>query len=286
MERRTSWTIAMVAAIAAGCYAGDVPSIVGTSAPAKSQSTDATEPTTGPADLPCDVAALLSTSCTSCHGEPLYGTTPNQLLSHADLVAPSPVNPARTQAEQCLVRMRDTRRPMPPSGVLPEKEIGILADWINNGMPKGTCAVAAPSPIDYDAPPVCTSNRQWTRGNRGSEEMRPGRACVDCHKREKEGPRFSIAGTVFPSAHEPDDCYGLNGVTVVITDANGKDYDLKANRAGNFMLERAIALPYTAKVVRGDQVVAMQTAQKEGDCNLCHTATGENDARGRIVFPY
>ena len=50
----------------------------------------------------------------------------------------------------------------------------------------------------------------WTQSNRGSADMNPGRACITCHS-TMNGPSLTIAGTVYPSAHEPNLCNGANG---------------------------------------------------------------------------
>lgn len=65
--------------------------------------------------------------------------------------------------------------------------------------------------------------------------MHPGLECIGCHQREGEGPRFDIAGTVYPTAHEPDDCNGTgSGITVVITDSTGRQLSLQTTAVGNF----------------------------------------------------
>jgi cytochrome c553 len=132
----------------------------------------------------------------------------------------------------------------------------------------------------------CTSNRMWTQGDRGSASMHPGVACINCHKNEPRAPTLTIAGTVYPSGHEPNDCNGAAGANVVITDANGKVTTLVTNSAGNFRTSAAIATPYTAKVTFNGKERAMQASQTVGDCNSCHTATGANNAPGRITLPY
>jgi len=100
-------------------------------------------------------------------------------------------------------------------------------------------------------------------------------------------PQFEIAGTVFPTAHEPDDCNAENpaGVAVVITGADGQSFELAANRVGNFFLLERVAMPYTARVISQGRVRAMRTAQRSGDCNGCHTQTGAGGAPGRILLP-
>jgi hypothetical protein len=116
--------------------------------------------------------------------------------------------------------------------------------------------------------------------------MRPGEACISCHS-SSGGPRFAVAGTVYPTGHEPDDCNGAGNASavVVITDANGQAHELSVNQAGNFTLSGTLALPYTAKVVVGGASRAMGASQSTGDCNSCHTQSGSNGAPGRIVVP-
>lgn len=135
--------------------------------------------------------------------------------------------------------------------------------------------------------PACTSNVTWTRGNNAS--MRPGEACITCHSTNPEAPTFIIAGTVYPTAHEPADCNGSNSngaAVVIIKDAQGTDHTIQVDASGNFMLEgAAIPLPYTARVQVGTATRSMSTPQTNGDCNSCHTVTGTNGAPGRIMLP-
>jgi hypothetical protein len=136
------------------------------------------------------------------------------------------------------------------------------------------------------AAPACTSGTTWTGGTNGSSKMTPGQACISCHASGGgEAPTFTIAGTVYPSANEPDNCNGLANVTVVVTDANGQQLSLPTNSAGNFSSQTKLALPYQAKVVSGTKERAMLSAQSSGDCNSCHTATGTGGAPGRVMSP-
>lgn len=281
----------IAAAAVAGCYTG--PSIDAKRSVAQTD-VSGTEPASdepAKADLPCDVANVLATACSSCHGPTLAEGAPNRLVSYDDLSATIKGNDAVTQAELMLARMKDERKPMPPSSPASPEAIAIVEKWIAAGMPKGSCAATG---IDYSVEPTCTSKTKWTRGDRGSPLMRPGDACVACHDREREAPSLGVAGTVYPSAHEPNDCNGIDGTasktTVVITDAAGKTYKLPVNAAGNFFSESSsIKAPFRAKVIRGEAVFEMQAAITDGDCNGCHTAEGTTDdltkARGRIVLP-
>ena len=235
-----------------------------------------------PGDLPCDVAQVLSDSCMSCHGSPLAGGAPNRLVSYDDLTAPSLNDPTISQIEAAIIRMKDTQKPMPPSGALPAAQVAVLEQWVAGGLPKGTCGGTSAS---FDTPSMCSSN-QISRQEEGSS-MAPGQACISCHS-QGEGPRYTFAGTVYPTAHEPDDCLGVNGsstVQVVITGADGTIHTLPVNRAGNFTLRTRIATPYTAKVVSNGKERLMATPQTNGDCNSCHTEAGANKAPGRVMTP-
>ena len=126
---------------------------------------------------------------------------------------------------------------------------------------------------------VCTSMMTWN-GNDGAL-MAPGYACLGCHP-------FSVGGTLFPTAHEPNNCDGATasgGVSVVITGANGQTLTLTPNAAGNFYSTTTISTPFTAKVVSNNGVRMMIASQTSGDCNSCHTPAGTNGAPGRIMPP-
>ena len=118
--------------------------------------------------------------------------------------------------------------------------------------------------------------------------MNPGKACITCHSMG-EGPTFAVAGTLYPTAHEPDLCNGSNGSTtgarIVITDKNGKMLTLTPNTVGNFSYQGSLATPFTASVTYMGRERRMLTPQTNGDCNACHTTSGTMSAPGRIVLP-
>ncbi|HEY6881433.1 MAG TPA: hypothetical protein VI299_25585 [Polyangiales bacterium] len=234
--------------------------------------------------LPCDVDALLQKSCRSCHGSKPIGGAPMSLVTYEDLAATSLSDPTLNYGEQSLASMQDGS--MPVAKPLAASAYAPFAAWVQAGMPRGSCGSDAGTGDPYDTPVTCSSNKRWTGGNRESPLMHPGGTCIDCHTND-EGPRFSIAGTVYLTAHEPDDCNGSNasGVTLEITDANGKVHTLKPNGAGNFYLETSIPKPYTAELLYEGRARAMATPQQNGDCNSCHTQDGAEDAPGRIMLP-
>jgi mono/diheme cytochrome c family protein len=234
--------------------------------------------TTPLTDLPCEVESMLANRCWSCHGPtPLAGLP--SLTTVAALRAPSRTDASKTNAELALGRMQNDVLPMPPAPAAraTAADVEVLTAWVNSGYMSGAgCA------------PVCTSNITWTGGNRESPQMNPGMACIQCHTSQNEGPRFSIAGTVYPTVHEPDLCYGAdgaNGAQVVVTGGDGVVLTLEVNSAGNFFAEQRVVLPYRAKVVYMGREQVMTDAQTSGDCNSCHTQAGASNAPGRILLP-
>jgi hypothetical protein len=219
------------------------------------------------------------------------------MVTYADLTAMSKGYPTQTIAQRALVRMQATTSPMPPAPASPATagEIATLQTWVSAGTPTGSWAPpdagagtdgGAGNP--YDTPTVCSSMTTWTSGNQGSASMNPGQACIACHSKS-DGPTFGIAGTVYPTAHEPNNCNGspgssTAGATIVVVDANNKTITVPVNSVGNFSYG-TVAKPYRAKVVFGGKERVMSAAQTNGDCNGCHTETGASSAPGRIMLP-
>ena len=146
----------------------------------------------------------------------------------------------------------------------------------------------APDPLD--AAPRCSSNLTWFFGNSLGDVMNPGEACIACHTSMHRGPAFQIAGTIYPSGHEPTQCIppinSAAGATIEITDARGTVTRITPNLIGNFHWAGTLALPYTARVVMaGGRSRAMMSEQMNGDCNSCHTQAGLMGAPGRITIP-
>jgi hypothetical protein len=260
------------------------------------------------AALPCDVAPIIESACLSCHGEPT-SSAPQSLVTVAQWKAPSPSDPSKSNGRVSLERMDGTALPvMPPAGPLSAADIAVVRAWVEAGMPGGECDPATPVDPLLDAAPVCTSMEFWPMGEdevpgKDREEMMPGMPCNDCHQNfadygfDEGGDVFALAGTVFPTGHEPDYCSGLDGTAVTdvlvhIEDAAGNVWDLRPNKAGNFMLAQGLTPPYSARVVSNDGVRVMTYQPTNGDCNLCHTQEGSNGgdpnsgvAPGRIVVP-
>jgi hypothetical protein len=149
----------------------------------------------------------------------------------------------------------------------------------------------ASADANYNTPVVCTSGDHWMQGDRGAAAMYPGRACIACHMM-RNGPSFAAAGTIFATAHEPDDCNGADGLftgaAITVIDANGVEHTTGADLAGNFnfpTINGTIPLPIRAKIVVNGRTRAMLTPQTSADCNACHTVAGTKNAPGRIMLP-
>ncbi|HET7545886.1 MAG TPA: hypothetical protein VFK05_38725 [Polyangiaceae bacterium] len=269
--------------------------------------------------LPAEVQAMLTSKCATCHGAVPTTGLPS-LVSYANLTAASKGDPSKTNAVVALARIQSTTTPMPPAPGTraTASEIAALQSFISQGYPKAMCATGsggatgtagataasggaagmtgtvgtsggAPGMDPLSAPATCTSKSSWSNGNRGSSSMNPGLSCISCHKTQGgEAPTFSIAGTVYPTGHEPDLCnskVGSDGARIVITGADGKVLTITPNSVGNFSSMMQVKTPFQAKVTYQGRERSMLTAQSNGDCNSCHTQNGTNMAPGRITVP-
>jgi hypothetical protein len=233
--------------------------------------------------LPCEIQAILADRCTGCHGTTLAGGAPIHLVSYADLLGKT--ESGKQVAQRCVERIMAMQMPPSPAASLSASDAATFSAWVAAGTPSGTCAPPPPGP--FDGPPVCTSGTMWTGGNHGSAVMHPGVACITCHARAggDDAPQFKVAGTAFPTGHEPDDCDGATPATVEVTDAKGKVFKLSTNPAGNFFSTSAIAFPIHVAVLANGKRRAMTASPPTGDCNNCHTQDGANMAPGRITLP-
>jgi hypothetical protein len=237
--------------------------------------------------LACDVATVLANRCVSCHGATPAGGAAFPLVTRAELLELAPGYPGETKAQRSVARMRANT--MPPTGGNAAADLAVLEGWVDAGTPAGSCGPIIVGPV----PTTCASGSRWTLGTEESPDMKPGSACVTCHKVQEAQKAWFFMGTVYPSAHEQDSCNPRppTGLVVEILDASGAvalSLPVRAT-SGNFMSSSRAAnltLPYTARVKNAQgQTLTMQTPQESGDCNLCHTEQGANGAAGRIVWP-
>ena len=99
--------------------------------------------------------------------------------------------------------------------------------------------------------------------------MEPGQDCLDCHSGGDAGT-WTFAGTVF-TAEDAATSAGVQGVTVTVTDANGKRITVRSNQAGNFYSAEKLTPPLRASLSRGGRVETMEDTFEYGGCNACHT---------------
>lgn len=135
---------------------------------------------------------------------------------------------------------------------------------------------------------VCYSEMRWVGERRGSPEMFPGRDCVGCHI-DNDGPPLALGGTVYPYVLQGEeaaqlqtgtDCFGLEGVTVRVTDGEGQLFELTTNRAGNFFVEGNpddFAKPFNVQLEIDGIQPAMATSPMYGGCGNCHNPTYASD---------
>ncbi len=248
-----------------------------------------------PNDLPCDVAQAIS-SCLGCHGPTPTNGAPISLASYADLTANSVQYPGQTEAQRAVARMNGSPSQMPPlpAPAAAQADITTISNWIAAAYPHGTCGspnTDGGSVDPYNTPLTCTSKLTGT--SQEGSSMNPGRDCLSCHSSGEE--QMQLAGTVYPTAHEPDMCVGagsqagITGVQVVITDSASHTLTLTPSSSGNFHNSNGLpagwTMPYTVKVLYQGRERDMSTPQTSGACNSCHTATGTNGAPGRIMLP-
>ena len=95
--------------------------------------------------------------------------------------------------------------------------------------PRRGTARGAASPIPFGGDSVCSSGVYWHRDDDGDPRMFPGRDCIGCHDAERAAdpddpdiPDLLIAGTVYATGHEPDNCYGETDLVVVVQSLGGE----------------------------------------------------------------
>jgi hypothetical protein len=241
--------------------------------------------------LPCDVQAVIENRCIRCHDG---SGAPPALLDYGQLVAMSTKDPRKTRVVVAVELMKSNAMPPRPAVQPAPDEIASFEEWINAGTPRNPNACTDRPPNTAPAPPdagTCTSNVMWTMGDQPSPLMHPGRACNACHQ-VSGGPNLRFAGTVFPAAHDVDDCNGKGPpptITISVTDARDRVFTMTANQVGNFFYEQGMGQPPRApfRVVLSDgtKTRAMSGSVTSGDCNSCHTVSGANGAPGRILAP-
>lgn len=134
----------------------------------------------------------------------------------------------------------------------------------------------------------CASGLGWSQENGGSELMHPGGDCIQCHGEQGVGPTYEVAGTVYANLTEEDDCAGLEGAVIEITDADQRVFRMTTNAAGNFFMSpeeaQDIRYPARVKAIYDGRENPMLGLLPYGNCTDCHTRNGNWTAAGGRVY--
>ncbi len=106
-------------------------------------------------DLPCDVYAVLSSSCWACHGNNPANGAPQSLVTPAQLQTMSPTYAGQTYGQRAVARMALAAAPMPPNGsgwpVPTAAQQAAFSAYVSAGEPAGQCIVDAGTTVVPDA---------------------------------------------------------------------------------------------------------------------------------------
>jgi cytochrome c553 len=142
---------------------------------------------------------------------------------------------------------------------------------------------------------ACASSENGTADSKTDSKtpsplMRPGENCLRCHgpNREAASKPWSAGGTVYATKDAPVD-QGLAGVTVTLSDSNGKTVKLTTNAAGNFYTPEPLVPPLGITLEKEGKVRKMPRSAPAGSCAACHSypdATGDgiSVAEGRVYL--
>jgi hypothetical protein len=116
-----------------------------------------------------------------------------------------------------------------------------------------------------------------------------GDDCLSCHRPGGKAAKalFTLGGTAYRTADE-EATDGLGGVRLLLTGADGRRLELRANERGNFWSREPVAFPVAVEVWR-EGVDARRTVPggpcSAGTCNGCHARPPKGGAPGRIYAP-
>jgi hypothetical protein len=176
---------------------------------------------------------------------------------------------------------------------MPTRLAGVLAGVVAVSS-LALCASCNDDLVEDVPTSVCASGKRWAGEFTPNEEMYPGEDCVGCHM-GYDGPPLMAAGTVYglpdrdgTRTSEPL-CFGVEGVLVTITGAEGTVLQTRTNRAGNFYFEGqpdALPVPFSVQLANGIATTQTMTTQPSyGGCGRCHNPTAAADAATPDVMP-
>jgi hypothetical protein len=120
---------------------------------------------------------------------------------------------------------------------------------------------------------------------------RPGQPCLLCHDGKPGDPgQFSVAGTVFSLPNDISPTNGVNGASVIMTDATGAKYTATTNAVGNFYItsgQWTPSYPMHVEITYGGKSIKMTThIGRDGSCAGCHAYPVSWDSAGPIAITW
>ena len=81
--------------------------------------------TSGKITYNSNVKAIMTSNCTSCHGNPPTQNAPFSLTTY---------NSVKSRVNSIISRVNSSSNPMPPSGLMPQSTRDIIQKWKDDGL--------------------------------------------------------------------------------------------------------------------------------------------------------
>jgi hypothetical protein len=223
------------------------------------------------AGLPCDVATVLASKCTSCHSDPPINNSLAGLMTHADLLATAKEDPTKNEAQLSLVRMQNTASPMPPAALNAPptaSDISTLQSWISAGYPTGSCGSDGGTPIEAGPSIVVFDvfqGKPFAPGT-GSNSHNAGQDCMRCHAGGgDDAPKFSLGGTIYDLTGNP-----VGGAEIRVADQNGAAFSVYSGSNGTFHSSTTFSASAHVGARTATTANTMISLLSYGGCSKCH----------------
>ncbi|WP_242119373.1 ADP-ribosylation factor GTPase-activating family protein [Aestuariivivens sediminicola] len=83
------------------------------------------DPNPNPITYDAHISTIMSSNCTSCHGNPPTQNAPFSLTTF---------NEVRTRVNSIISRINNTSNPMPPAGLMPQSTRELIQQWKDDGL--------------------------------------------------------------------------------------------------------------------------------------------------------
>ncbi len=134
----------------------------------------------------------------------------------------------------------------------------------------------------------CASDAKDDFGFMVGPTMQPGDDCLRCHAEHSEyptAPRWSAAGTVFPS-RDAATSQGVPGVSVMLMAPDEMLVEkLTTNAVGNFYTLTPLPEGFRVALEYRGERIEMPCPPPAGNCGACHSIPPIGEAPGRIFLP-